>query len=328
MTDMSELFASWNGGAAFNEDIGRGTPLASGGWDVLHASAFQRGHRRVGHLWRHNDVQRCSLTPGPSTRTSVWAVGRYDDGGDERQRSCLRPGPRLVRGRRRGNVGSVLRHPILNRRQLRLGRHSKWTCCPMTGYVMDDDSIRRRDDLVCRPDRRRGDVRTHLYVGNWGVDGHVALVACVQETWTSPDEAEYWEPPAWLPACSAASAFNEDIGAWDTSGVTRMSGCSPSPRPSTRTSVVGHLTASGTMEEMFESASAFDQDLGWCVDDDVDLDPHGHPCARRCAVSRGAAAPSRAMVMSWTAGRSIYSCSVALTPRQLRDHSRRGGPTR
>ena len=53
-----------------------------------------------------------------------------------------------------------------------------------------------------------------------------------------------------------ASSFNQDIGDWAVHSVTDMGG-------------------------MFTGASAFDQDLGWCVDDDVDLTDAFYmtPCA-------------------------------------------------
>ena len=69
-----------------------------------------------------------------------------------------------------------------------------------------------------------------------------------------------------------ASAFNQDIGNWDVSNVMDMTGMFAEATSFNQD--IGAWDTSGVtaMDYMFNGASAFDQDLGWCVGDDV-FDP-------------------------------------------------------
>ena len=92
-------------------------------------------------------------------------------------------------------------------------------------------------------DGRRVDVRPHLDVGHIRGDEHAVFVRRV--------------------------VLNEDIGAWDTSGVTDMGNMFRGASAFNQDIGGWAVQNVRSMYYMFGYASAFDQDLGWCVDDDV-----------------------------------------------------------
>jgi len=68
------------------------------------------------------------------------------------------------------------------------------------------------------------------------------------------------------------SSFNDDISAWDTSGVTTFRGMFIEAKSFNQDIGDWRLDKVTDMRGMFKDAKKFDQDLGWCVDDDVLLE--------------------------------------------------------
>jgi len=116
------------------------------------------------------------------------------------------------------------------------------TCAGAVNYVMTDSTIRTA--VAAWLSDSASAEATYGHISTWDTSGVTDLsqLLCGASWYSSRCNA-------------AARSFNEDIGAWDTSSVTDAEG-------------------------MFYGAMAFNQDLGWCVDDGVNLDNafSGTPC--------------------------------------------------
>ena len=174
----------------------------------------------------------------------------------------------------------------------------------LTGYVMDDSSIRTA--VAAWFDDRSGAEATYGHISTWATGGvtDMSYLFCAQYCSYSNSGAAFFNEDisAWDTSGVTtmegmfykASAFNGNIRAWDTSGVTNMQQMFQEASAFNRNIgswSVANVYAMGNMfiyatafdqdlsdwrldsvtdiSGMFFSASSFDQDLDWCLDDDV-----------------------------------------------------------
>ena len=140
---------------------------------------------------------------------------------------------------------------------------------PCMGYAMDDISIRTAV-TAWLADATAAE-ETYGHISTWctgGVTDMSTLFCAVNASVPvlSSNPCTYENINRTCHCNAGAVFFNEDIGAWDTSGVTRMNSMFYYASAFDQ-DISGWAVDSVTdMGYMFFKASAFDQDLGWCLD--------------------------------------------------------------
>ena len=121
----------------------------------------------------------------------------------------------------------------------------------------------------------------------------------------------------------AAEAFNEDISAWDTSGVTTMYNMFKGALSFNHALGDWNVDKVTDMFAMFYSARSFDQDLGWCVGDDVNLGKL--PAGRYAAFEFSACERTSCGVAQGQFKTEDGGCESTPAPTPETDAAQRGG---